>query len=65
MTEPEPGYTTTEFWMTLAAALIGVLVAFHVVVFTDAQRQSVLGLVAIVAPVVAYVLSRGIRKVGK
>lgn len=62
---PEPGYTTTEFWVALVTSVIGLLVMFDVIKFTTAQTQAVVGLVALVAPQAIYILSRGIRKVGQ
>lgn len=58
----EPGYTTTEFWVTLVTALLGVLTAFNVIHFTNAQTQVVVGFSALVIPAVAYIISRGVRK---
>lgn len=63
-TGAEPGYTTTEFWVALVTSLIGLLTAFHVYHFTNDEVQGILGVVTLVAPVVAYVISRGIRKSG-
>lgn len=63
-TGAEPGYTTTEFWVAVVVALIGLLTAFHVYSFTNTQVQAILGVVAIVAPAVAYIVSRGLRKSG-
>ena len=62
--EPEPGYTTTEFWIALVTSLLGLLTMFSVVKFTTAQVQAIIGLVALVVPQGLYILSRGIRKQG-
>lgn len=63
--QPEPGYTTTEFWLALVTSVIGLLVMFNVIHLNDGQQQAILGLVALVAPQVIYILSRGIRKIGQ
>lgn len=59
----EPGYTTTEFWVALATAILGIAVAFGLPL-TDAKSKSISALILVVAPVVAYILARGIRKAG-
>lgn len=60
----EPGYTTTEFWVALVTSVIGLLMLFNVIKVSNAQVQSIVGLVALVTPQVIYILSRGIRKSG-
>jgi uncharacterized membrane protein len=60
----EPGYTTTEFWVALVTSVIGLLVLFNIIKISNAQNQAIVGLVALVAPQVIYILSRGIRKIG-
>jgi hypothetical protein len=58
----EPGYLTTEFWVSLATSIIGLLIMFGLVKFTTAQTQAIIGLVTLVVPNALYILSRGIRK---
>jgi ABC-type spermidine/putrescine transport system permease subunit II len=60
----EPGYTTTEFWVALVTSVIGLLVLFNIIKISNGQTQAIVGLVALVAPQVIYILSRGIRKIG-
>lgn len=62
--DPEPGYTTTEFWITVLLALIGLLVSFGVVRVSSGQLQTIAGLVVAVAPSLAYIFGRSIRKRG-
>lgn len=58
----EPGWQTTEFWLSLVAAILGALTEFHVISFTSSQTQSIIGLVGMVVPIGLYALSRGLRK---
>lgn len=58
----EPGYTTTEFWLTVVTSFIGLLTTFNVVHFTNPQMQALLGFAGLVIPVIVYTISRGIRK---
>jgi hypothetical protein len=63
MQEPKPGYETTEFWMSLVVAAIGVLVAAGVITpaqATAAQQQAATwaGALVIVATVITYIVGR-------
>lgn len=68
---PEPGYTTTEFWLataTSAAALGGtILVDFGVANLNAAQRADITSAAILGVSIVAglYALARGIRKTGQ
>lgn len=64
VTPPEPGYTTTEFWVTVGLVVVGLLVSFGVIHVSSGQLQSITGLVVTVAPSLAYILGRSIRKRG-
>lgn len=50
--------------MTVLLIVVGLLVSFGVVKVTSAQLQSITGLVVAVAPSLAYILGRSIRKRG-
>lgn len=60
----EPGYTTTEFWVTLATEGIGLLTLTGVIHPAAGLTDAVGGIVATVVPAVVYAVSRGIRKAG-
>ena len=66
----EPGYTTTEFWVTILTMLIGLLTTLgviHVNVGTAAVNvavQELAGLLAMFVPAGLYALGRSIRKSG-
>lgn len=60
----EPGYLTTEFWMAVVVQLLGLLALVGVIQLPSATVQAIVGLVGLVAPQVAYAISRGIRKSG-
>lgn len=61
---PEPGYTTTEFWLAVPVSVVGLLETLGVIHLGSGQLQQIAGLVALVAPSVAYVIGRSIRKRG-
>lgn len=56
----KPGIKTTEFWLTLATAIVTVLNAAHFLPFVIPQDT----VLQIVGGVSAYVLSRGVAKIG-
>lgn len=66
----EPGYTTTEFWATMATNAIALISAtladFNVVHLTQAQDTDITGLALLVITVgsAAYAIGRSIRKSG-
>jgi hypothetical protein len=60
----EPGYTTTEFWLTAASAIIAMLIAFNIVNITTSQVQSIMGVLGVMVPIAIYTISRGLRKNG-
>jgi hypothetical protein len=60
----EPGYLTTEFWLTSATSVISILVTFNVVHITTSQTQSIMGLLGMIVPIAIYAISRGLRKSG-
>lgn len=60
----EPGYTTTEFWVTQITAFLGLLVAFNVVHLTATQTQTLIGFASSTIAEAAYAISRAIRKSG-
>lgn len=71
----KPGVKTTEFWLTLVAAVLGVLVAGGFLTPEEsAQAQSVVealieqlaGVVIAVGPIVAYIRARAeVKAAGK
>ena len=61
----KPGWSTTEFWGKVVVQVIGLLLLLGVI--TPGQASSVpidlvAGLLAMVAPEVAYAISRGLAK---
>jgi hypothetical protein len=60
----EPGWQTTEFWVTVVTQLIGLLMVFKVIHITTDQSQAIIGMVGLVLPQVFYALGRSIRKQG-
>ncbi len=57
----KPGYKTTEFWLTVAAAAVGL--AFASGVFpVDSSGDKILGLAASVLASMGYAVSRGLAK---
>lgn len=63
MTEPKPGYETTEFWVSLIVAALGVLVATGVISpaqASEAQQQAATwaGALVIVATAISYIVGR-------
>lgn len=55
------GIKTTEFWLTAATAVVTVLNASGLLPFAIPQET----VLQIVGTVAAYVLSRGVAKIGK
>ena len=66
--EPKPGYKTTEFYMVLAAALVGL--AFSSGILTPAEGEApslwlqVAGFVQSALVTMGYAISRGLTKAG-
>jgi hypothetical protein len=71
----EPGYTTTEFWVTLITMIIGLAVligpafGLHLTInsadpATVQAIQYAGGILALVVPAIVYAISRAIRKIG-
>lgn len=58
---PKPGYKTTEFWLTVAAAVVGFLFASDAVA-PDSTVEKVLGLAAMVLTSLGYTISRTLVK---
>jgi hypothetical protein len=58
---PKAGYKTTEFWLTVAAAVVGFLFASDAVT-TDSTGEKVLGLAAMVLTSLGYTVSRTLVK---
>jgi hypothetical protein len=59
----KPGYKTTEFWLSLAAMIVGAALASGVFE-TDSGGDRILGLAATVLASLGYTVSRGIAKKG-
>ncbi len=62
-TETKPGYKTTEFWLSVAAMLVGAALASGVFE-TDSGGDRILGLAATVLASLGYTVSRGMAKKG-
>jgi hypothetical protein len=61
MNETKPGYKTTEFWLSAAASVVGLLVASGIIP-TDSGLDKMLGMVVIGLSTMGYTVSRGIVK---
>lgn len=59
----KPGWKTTEFWLSLAAMLVGAVVASGVVPEAGPWSQ-VVGIIAGVLGALGYTVSRGFAKAG-
>jgi hypothetical protein len=57
----KPGYRTTEFWLSLAATLLGAAFASGLIP-TDSKWEQVLGLAASVLASFGYTVSRTLVK---
>ena len=57
----KPGYKTTEFWLTAAAAIVGLLFASGIIP-TDSSLYKLLGLAATTLGTMGYAVSRGMVK---
>ena len=55
------GWKTTEFWMSVAAALAGLLYASGVIA-PESSGDNVLGLIASVLAAMGYSVARGLAK---
>lgn len=62
--EPKKGYKTTEFWMSLAAVLLGALMASGLLdgLGQDHWAIKVMGLVTTVLGALGYTAARGLVK---
>ena len=61
MKETKPGYQTTEFWLTTAAILVGIVFDSGAVIEGSPLGEG-LGLVAAALSIAGYSVSRGIAK---
>jgi len=59
----KPGYKTTEFWLTAAASIIGLLFASGIIP-TDSAIDKMLGMAVVALGTLGYSVSRGIAKSG-
>ena len=59
--QPKPGYKTTEFWLSAAASVIGLLFAAEIFP-SESPGEKVLGLAAMVLASLGYTVSRGMVK---
>ncbi len=57
----KPGYKTTEFWLSAAAAITGLLLASGVVP-VDGSSAQIVGLIATALTAMGYSVSRGRAK---
>lgn len=61
--DPKPGYRTTEFWLTLATAVVGLLIGYGILTRAEAQLWLALAAALIPAlPVGTYAISRALVK---
>jgi hypothetical protein len=61
MSTSKPGYKTTEFWLTIAAQIIGLVWASGAVSH-GGSVDKILGLCAMVMSQLGYTVSRGLAK---
>ena len=59
----KPGWQTTEFWLSVAAALVGALIASGAIPEEGVIGQ-ILGVVAMALVALGYSISRGLAKKG-
>lgn len=59
--EPKSGYKTTEFWMSAAASIVGLLFAAEIFP-SESQGEKILGLAAMVLASLGYTVSRTLVK---
>jgi hypothetical protein len=59
--EPKPGYKTTEFWLALAATVVGAAFASNAFP-SESSGDKLLGLAAIVLASLGYTVSRTMVK---
>ncbi len=57
----KPGYKTTEFWLTVASQIVGVLLVSGVVA-EDSPWSKVIGMAAMALSGMGYSVSRGAAK---
>lgn len=61
--DPKPGYKTTEFWLSLAAVLIGALMASGLLdVIPGNIDDTIVGVIATVLGALGYTVSRAYTK---
>lgn len=58
---PKPGYKTTEFWLTVAAAAVGLLLSSGAI-GAETQADKILGIAAAALTTLGYSVSRGMAK---
>ena len=61
MKEVKTGYKTTEFWLSTAAALVGILYASDAI-GDGSPIMHVLGIASTILAALGYTVSRGIAK---
>ena len=59
--ETKPGYKTTEFWLAVAASVVGFMFAADIFP-ADSQGEKFLGLAAMVLSSLGYTVSRTMVK---
>jgi len=59
--DTKPGYKTTEFWLSAAASVVGLLFAAEVFP-SESPGEKFLGLAAMVLASLGYTVSRGMVK---
>jgi len=57
----KPGYKTTEFWLTIAANVVGVLMMANIFPI-DSTVGKIIGVAAMVLSSLGYTVSRSIAK---
>ncbi len=63
----KPGWKTTEFWTSIPAAIVGLLILFGLMTPTESTElinalEKVIGGVMSIIPIVGYTISRGKAK---
>ena len=60
---PKPGYKTTEFWLSVVAALVGLTYASGII-GAETQADKIMGFASSILATLGYTVSRGLAKKG-
>lgn len=61
--EPKPGYKTTEFWLSLAAVVVGAIMSSGLLDIIDGSvDDQIVGIIATILGALGYTVTRGWTK---